>query len=129
MGKNSRNFSNLVNLKNEILFLKLDQTLMTKQSGAVFVLNYSVILHSRGKEERLNRTHSFVFMSTFIEEFQHAYCSPQQRFSGSSQNLNFFVCLQNEHFAHEQIKDYRIRFLNSQHAHGAPTISYSYFDK
>ena len=97
---------------------------MTKQSGAVFVLNYSVILHSRGKEERLNRTHSFVFMSTFIEEFQHAYCSPQQRFSGSSQNLNFFVCLQNEHFAHEQIKDYRIRFLNSQHAHD----SYFFFE-
>ena len=38
-------------------------------------------------------------------------------FQAAAKNLNFFVCLQNEHFAHEQIKDYRIRFLNSQHAH------------
>ena len=82
--------------------------------------------------------HSFVFLSTFIEEFQHAdivqmltYLSPHSKagFSGSSQNFNFFCASAKRNILLEQIKDYRIRFLNSQHAHGAPTISYSYFDK
>ena len=57
--------------------------------------------------------HSFVFLSTFIEEFQHAYIaqmltylSPHSKagFSGSSQNFNFFVRLQNETFCSNKLK-------------------------